>query len=652
MLFSLLLLIIVGLVGYLHFTYGLFSATLSAILAIFCAIIAIGVNDGIVKALGGKLGDNASAVVLVGVFAIAYSILRIIFDKYISGNVMFPLMIDKIGAGVMGAIAGIAVAGVAAIAAQSMPFGSSILGWQRYDVATDQKVAIMINRGTRGQQYDTVYDLLDAQKFERDEANSPWLAVDDWMIGLTNLASDSNGALANGAPFKDAHPSYLKELFGQRLSLPGSSRRTAPPGALSITEVYTLPELAVRDQERFMAEVAPGAASGGAPIGTRSPTMTPAPPKLRGGKPGQGSASGAATDYGIFVIVRATISSAAADEKTGMVSFTPASVRLCTIVKNAEAVPPHFSYNPIGTLGEARTLYVNEPDDVLFATADKPVEFVFEMPRSALDIASDGKIRLYEDAFLEFKRNARDDLAGRVVAAGPTKANTDIGVIRKPGSMGGMRMGGGAAAPPPAVPTATPAIPAAPAQAALDFEEGLAHTTELPSPINAKGGVLGGDFVVVNEKLTQINLPNAIDIRVMAAEQGMGLQLVRALGAPAGQRTFVVWGRPHGTGEERWAWLGDLGDFSVVDKAGTRYPATGLIVKLKNATANDLLYVQFDPAHVYFPDRKFLSYTPTPADRAHTPTDVGLIFTVPANAEIPSMLLRTDVVKQLGIGAE
>src|SRR5207248_2956065 len=163
-----------------------------------------------------------------------------------------------------------------------------------------------------------------------------------------------NGSLSNGAPLAEAHPKYLKELFGQRVSISHASKHTAPVGSLTVTDVYTLPELTLKDQERFVQPESTGGTVVG--VGTRRPKITPAPPALRGGKPGQ-AAGGGGTDYGVFIIVRATISSAAADEKNSLVTFTPAAVRLCTVVKNAEASPPHVSYIPIGTLGEARTLY-------------------------------------------------------------------------------------------------------------------------------------------------------------------------------------------------------------------------------------------------------------------------------------------------------
>src|SRR5687768_8784497 len=125
MLFSIIVVIIIGLVAYFQYLQGFFSAGLSAVFAIFAAVVAVAYHEWVVgMLLKGQFADQANAIALVVIFAAAYIIPRIIFDSFVPGNVAFPLYVDRVGAGVAGVIAGIFVAGVFAIAAQSMPLGT------------------------------------------------------------------------------------------------------------------------------------------------------------------------------------------------------------------------------------------------------------------------------------------------------------------------------------------------------------------------------------------------------------------------------------------------------------------------------------------------------------------------------------------------
>jgi len=89
---TLIVLVLVGAITYFHYVQGLFSAALSAMIAVIAAVLAFSFHEPIVRLLGGKMADQAAAVALVGVFAITYFALRFLFDKYIPGNVQVPLM--------------------------------------------------------------------------------------------------------------------------------------------------------------------------------------------------------------------------------------------------------------------------------------------------------------------------------------------------------------------------------------------------------------------------------------------------------------------------------------------------------------------------------------------------------------------------------
>src|SRR4051812_23380803 len=133
--FSILLIAIIAAVAFIHYIQGLFSATISAILAIFAAVLAVSYHESIVEALlGGKMGDSAHGMVLLVLFAPIYLIPRVAFDQLVPGNVRVPPMADKIGGAAMGLIAGVFGAGVIALAAQEMPFMPQMWGYARYTV--------------------------------------------------------------------------------------------------------------------------------------------------------------------------------------------------------------------------------------------------------------------------------------------------------------------------------------------------------------------------------------------------------------------------------------------------------------------------------------------------------------------------------------
>src|SRR5436190_1793245 len=124
--FGLLILVLVGVIAFFHYTQGFFSAALSAIIAILAASLALGYHETVVSSLlQGRFADQAGAMALVIIFAVVYFLLRWMFDSFVPGNIRMPAIVDKIGAGVMGLIAGIFAGGIVAIAAQSLPFGPS-----------------------------------------------------------------------------------------------------------------------------------------------------------------------------------------------------------------------------------------------------------------------------------------------------------------------------------------------------------------------------------------------------------------------------------------------------------------------------------------------------------------------------------------------
>ena len=108
MVFGIIIIALIGVIAFFHYTQGFWSATLSAVCAVFAAALAVGYHENVVNTLlKGKMADQANAIAIVAVFALTYLILRIIFDKAIPGNLRLPVIVDKIGAGIMGFFAAI-----------------------------------------------------------------------------------------------------------------------------------------------------------------------------------------------------------------------------------------------------------------------------------------------------------------------------------------------------------------------------------------------------------------------------------------------------------------------------------------------------------------------------------------------------------------
>src|SRR4051794_26490832 len=145
MIFAIIIIVLVGFVAFFHYTQGFWSATLSAMITIFAAALAVGYHESVVDTLlKGKMSDQANAIALVGIFALTYLILRVIADKAIPGNLRLPVILDKVGAGIMGFIAAIFAVGIVAVAAQTLPFGPGVAGYVRYPMHEDREVAISI----------------------------------------------------------------------------------------------------------------------------------------------------------------------------------------------------------------------------------------------------------------------------------------------------------------------------------------------------------------------------------------------------------------------------------------------------------------------------------------------------------------------------
>jgi hypothetical protein len=405
MIFAILVIILVGVIAFFHYTQGFWSATLSAIIAVIAAVLAIGYHENVVDSLlKGKMADYAHAISLVAVFGLSYLILRIIVDKAIPGNLRLPVILDKVGAGVMGFVAAIFSVGVVAVAAQALPFGPSVAGYTRFEMTEDRDVSVVVpNR--QSQEY-PIADQLDQDTFTDETHKGLLLPVDDWVVGLVSHLSDG-GSLAGTRPLTDVHPAYLDELFAQRLGIQA--------GAMHVASNAAKKQVDVRGVFRAPAPLpqADGETSNTRP--NNKVVKWPEPKKdetllvLRIGFNDGTADSGKAPEY---------------------VRFSTGSIRL--LARSEEEGSKN--YYPVGTVDGGAMLLANRMDDFLFTSegAAADVAFIVKTDDVIEGKPDEGKAKIKDGVFVEVKRLAREDLSGKPVEDG-IKPDKSVNVLRKQG---------------------------------------------------------------------------------------------------------------------------------------------------------------------------------------------------------------------------
>ena len=620
MLFSLFVIVFIGLIAYWHYLQGFFSAAISAILAIIAALVAIGYHEQVVAMIAGKMNDQASAIALVLLFAVTYGVLRVIFDNAIPGNVRFPVLLDRIGAPIMGLIAGVFAVGVLAIAAQALPFGPSIAGYQRYPVSFEKP--IIIRQQGKQVDADAQYDEIDSERFMANESQGLWIGVDDMVLNVVKKVSAEDGPLSRGVSFGEIHPDYLQELYGQRTGLQSGASRTANPDRTSVQSVHIADALQQVDQERWDI--------GGSSVGIRGKNLNPPPPVLDPQrKPPEGK---------VLLVIRTKFSKDDADKKTNMICLSAANVRL--VARSLETTPARFrNFFPVGTLEGGRILYANAPDDYLFVPADKAADFVFEVDEDGVFTPSDSSDRnaprrIAPGVFLEVKRLARVSLAGMTAQRGITQSD-QVEVVRKEGAppnaiVSGSSTGGTA--------TVTKA-------ATLTSDGNVTASSKLFTPINVgtpneneRSGLTNwGSFSLQGKKFSKIDMTPTQTIALMSR----GDHLVSEFAIPPGNAMIQVPARvAQGHGE--WQWAGNLGDFRLVDSAGKRHTPFGVLAKVVNNQNQEML------AAIYDFNKPAASL---PDAQGFKPTDITLLYLVPTGTELKSLDYKEDPLRPLTLKA-
>ena len=592
MIFNILILAAIGGIAYFHYAQGFFSATMSAVIAILAAIMAVSYHEPVVSGLlGGKMGDYANSMVLVAIFAIVYVGLRVLMDKAVPGNIRLPVVVDRVGGAAMGVIAGIFTAGVFALAGAALPFGPGV--YARYPLEDRPEVNLPVMPGVNTQSTADVNEQLTKDTFDPDEHKALWIPADDLLL-KTVQAMSNGGSLAGDRTLASIHPNYADELFAQRLGVQVGASHTALnlPGR---TPQVDVPEPGVFRIDQDLSKSAQDA---------ELPSLHQRPVSVKA-KPSE-----------MQLVVRVKFSQGAADSDR-LVRISPASVRLCASEHN---------YFPVGTLEKASVLFANKVDDFLVINLqkeDRAADFVFIVDPADM-VEGDAKAKsqkIKDSVFIEVKRLARVDLSGREVKAGVTPS-ADVQIERKPGVLKSKEK--------PADETSPAAQAAAPA---APFIYQSAQPNKLLFTRIATGSaqkdlrdatIASGTLSMQSGQFTKLDINTTQTLQIL----GRGSGATNELFEPTGMKLVQVQGAPPAEGGDPWAW-GSLRNYQLVDAAGKNYTPAGAWAKVKKQQS-DRMVAKYDSSGATPPD-----VTGTPDDGR--PTDVWIAFLVPSGTHLKQL---------------
>jgi hypothetical protein len=464
---AVLILLLLG-IAYFHYTQGLFPATTSAFAAGIAALTSFGLHESVARSFGTNLGAYADGVALIALFAAIYLILRVVIDSGFPGNVRYPVVLDKVGAGVMGVVAGFFAVAIVALAGHQLPFGPTYMMYARYEtddmeVGAPRNLARLygVNPRDSGSDMMTYADAIEADQLgDPSDTVSLWVPFDAWFVSMASALSSPEGSISGPVDFAEVYPGgydgYADALYARRLGIQAGGRKVA----LATEEAQ---EVRLGDAGAlFLLSTGEG---GQFPEGLT---------RLRHDKStGRDSGRGTALpdDGKAFLLLRLLFDNDAAEDQ--LVRFGPANARL---VLDGE------QYFAVGTLESTKYLMYTRPDDYIFATTG--VDLVFEIDASLLE---GDPPTLPEAAFLEFKELARIPLGDERVWRFAT-ADARTQVERKALNR---RWIAAAEAGVPVSDTvgfdrffdlrdALPAEPADPAQAERLFLQGNAPTVDVP----------------------------------------------------------------------------------------------------------------------------------------------------------------------------
>lgn len=224
MILQVLVLVFVALIAYWWANQGAFSALLHLLCVIIAGALTLAFWEPISVALLPTLGDHTWSVVFLGLFAVSLLLFRILFDRFVPGNLNFPAWVNFTVGGALGAAAGILTVGMLILGMGFSQSVSSLLefyGWTRLPEAQGQP----------------------------DESQKLWVPVHSLTTGFYGVLS--SGALSPHT--NTALAKYYPDLDRTALSLhrdswsDGWGKTSVTPSAISVSGLTFDPDYACAD---------------------------------------------------------------------------------------------------------------------------------------------------------------------------------------------------------------------------------------------------------------------------------------------------------------------------------------------------------------------------------------------------------------------
>lgn len=219
--FNLIALAIVGMIAYIWMLRGYFSAMLHMCCVLVAGAIAFAaweplalmiLEKGPDKGIGTVLRDSAWAIGLLLPFALSLAVIRPVVDRLLPLNAQTDKVVDYVGGGVCGAVAGLVTAGIVVLGLGMFRFSADFGGYQAVTVSSRGSI---------------------------ERTGKLILPVDRWVAGLYGHASVN--ALASNEPLAKWYPDLADMPSALRMSDgDGKDRNTVSPKHVNMYSRYTV----------------------------------------------------------------------------------------------------------------------------------------------------------------------------------------------------------------------------------------------------------------------------------------------------------------------------------------------------------------------------------------------------------------------------
>ena len=224
MVVSLLFVIVLGAVVFFQTAQGLFSALIMCVFTVCCAALSLGTYEWVAIHWLAPFWkpDFAFALALTGTFGLPLIILWFAAQKLVRRACLLPGWMDRAGSVLCGLITGFTLVGVLAFALANVPFGGSLVGFQRIPM-------VPLENARGGGDVEPP----DPKVKERNLLLKP----DRFAVGLASLLSA--GVFSGERGLADDNPDLVQATAWAN-AVPTMVSRYAPPKSISIVKTETV----------------------------------------------------------------------------------------------------------------------------------------------------------------------------------------------------------------------------------------------------------------------------------------------------------------------------------------------------------------------------------------------------------------------------